>query len=290
MAHARLTHPTRPTLEFRQAQTDDETTEAVTNIASDLGTGNPPLVHVETRERSRSIQGRVTAPRRARNDADTSDWEQSLANYLDRLESHVDELQGFGGTTGEVSPGSGYTLVDDERDESLNVVYHRMDWTLKNGQPYDVEFSLDLTVGRGTFDNEPIERRNPTVQSDMDVAARVGGVDLTGLRQMQVSREFDVETMAVYNPGSAENNDVKATGGTQQQIVFEGTLTGTRAEREAAEDSLRGLEDGSRVSFETRFPGYSLDGFVTSFESGVESRFGTRMHQFTLQFMEGEKA
>lgn len=283
MTHARLTHPDRPTLEFRQPQQDTDNQESETNIMTDLGSDSKPLVHITTKQRSRSIRGTVTGPRRAANDPNTSDWRQALANYVDVLESHVDEFQGF-------HPESGYTFEDDVKSESLNAVYHGLSWTLSKGSPYEVEFEADVTIGRGTFESDRVRRRNPTVQSGMSVAARVGGVELPGLRRMEVSREFPVETKAVYDKDSAENNDVAASEGVQQQVVFEGTHSGSRSARRSADAALAGLQDGSQYSFETAFPGYSLDGFVVGYETAFEARFGKQRHDYTLRFVEGEPA
>lgn len=283
MTHARLTHPDRPTLEFRQPQSDTDTQDSNPNIMTDLGSDSKPLVHIESKERSRTLRGVVTGQRRAASDPDTDDWRQALANYIDVLESHVDEFQGF-------HPESGYTFEDDVKNESLNAVYHGVSWTLSKGSPYEVEFEADVTIGRGTFESDRVRRRNPTVDSGMSVAARVGGVDLPGLRRMQVNREFEIDPKGVYNKSSAENNDVKASDGVQQQVVFEGTHSGSRSARRSADAALAGLQDGSQYSFETAFPGYVLDGFVVGYETAFEARFGKQRHDYTLRFVEGEPA
>lgn len=282
MPHARITHPSRPTLEFRQGQTDSDSREAVTNIAREIGVERPPLVHVITQERTRQLRGRVTAPRRARNDSDTSDWQQALANYIDQLESHCDEFQGFG--------SSAYTFEDDIRSDSFNVIFEGVEWTLTPGSPYEFVYDLSLIIGRGVMESKPIQRRNPTVQTGMNVPATVGGHDLAGLREMKVSRDVGFSPNAVYDTDSAENNDVVPEDGVQHRIVFRGTHTGSDSQRATADDNLQSLIDGNQVTFQTRFPGYALDGFVTGYETNLESRFGTQSHQFALTFVEGQRA
>ena len=280
MPHTRLTHPTRGTLEFRQTQTDEERREAVGSIAAELGVDRPPLVHIQTRDRTRSLRGRVTGPRRAAADPDTDDWQQALANYVGLLESHVSEFQ-----------GTGYTFEDDIRDVSVNAVYHSLEWTLKPGAPYEIEFDCGITIGRGTFGTRGLDRRTPTVDTSMDVAARVDGKDLPGLRQMAVSRSFGINPNPVYNRTSAENNDVVATEGVRHEISFEGTHTGTDAERTAADDALHALiGQQTPVTFETRFPGYNVEGYVMGYNSTLEARFGTGSHHYSLRFIEGTKA
>lgn len=279
MPHASISHPRRGTLEFRQAQQDDDTQTADANVISDTGSGLPPLVHVESRERDRSIRGLVTAPRRAEADPDTNDWQQALANYVVRLERHVDVLQ-----------GDGYTFTDDIRGESVNAVYHTVEWTLNAGRPYEVDFTAELTVGRGVFPSEPVDIPSVTVDTSMNVAARVGGVDLPGLRQMRVRREFSVDVTPLYNKDSAESNDIQASGSVQHQVSFDGTHTGTDSQRAAADDDLEALIGDASTTFETRFPGYSLDGAVMEYESNLESTFGTNMHQYSLRFLEAREA
>lgn len=278
MPHARLSHSTRPTLEFRQSQVDEDRREAVGNIMPLLADGDPPLVHIETRERERSIRGRVTAPRRAANDGTTSDWLQALANYVDLLESHLTEFQ-----------GDGYTFTDDIRSESFRVIYHSLEWTLSPGSPYEFEFDVGLSVGRGALESRAIQQRDPTVNTSMTVPATVGGHDLPGLRDLRVSRSFAKTVKPVYDKTSAQNNDVIGDEGVRHEFVYEGTHTGSNSARATADANLAALE-GTQATLKTRFPGYSLDGYVLNYDSNLEARFGTNSHHFTLRFIEGEPA
>lgn len=278
MSHARLTHPSRPTLEFRQGQTDSDQRQAVTNVANQIGSDLPTLVHIQTKEGERQIDGRVTAPRRARNDGSTSDWQQALANYVDLLEAHCDEFQGLG-----------YTLVDDVRSTSKRVIYESVEWSIGQGRPFDLEYTCNFKIGRGTLDEKAIERRNPTVNSGMSVAATVDGNDLPGLREMRVRREVGIDVRAIYDADNAENNDAIAEAGEQQQITFRGTHTGSDATRAAADSTLEALLGAGQVTFTTRFPGYAVDGFVTGYDSDLESRFGANSHHFSLQFIIGDR-
>lgn len=279
MPHARITHPSRPTLEFRQGQRDADTREAVASVAPELATDRNPLVHIQTRNRQRQITGRVTAPRREANDSNTSDWEQALANYVDELEAHCDEFQGF----------DGYTFTDDIRSESFPVVFESVEWTLAPGAPYEIEYDLNLLIGEGVLESRSLDLREPTVDTSMSVAGRVGGEDLPGLREFQVARTLEFDTNALYGKDSAANNDIVAQEGVQHELVFRGTHTGSDSTRAAADSALESLI-GTQVTFETRFPGYDLDGFVLGYDSNLEQRFGTQSHQYVLRFIEGERA
>lgn len=279
MTGARLTHPTRSTLPFHQRQSDEQTTEAVANIANELGVDRPSLVQTETREVDRQIRGRVTAPRRSR-DSGTADWVQSLADYVDLLESHVDEYQGFG-----------YTLEDDDLNISKKCVLESVEWTLTPGQPYEFEYTATVKVGEGTFETDTISRRNPTVNTGMNVLLRIDGVDLPGFRDLRSSRSIGTEPKAVFDRSTAENNDIVVNEGTQQSFTFEGTHTGTKTERANAHNTLENLAaTKDPVTLETRFPGYSIDGFVTAYGPTQESRFGNSLNHYQVEFVRGTRA
>lgn len=280
MSHARLTHPDRPTLSFNQVQTDADEREAVANIARELAADRPALVHIQTRSRRRTLSGRVTAPRRARNDGTTSDWRQALANYVDRIEAHVDEFQG----------APGYTFEDDIRNDSFNVVLESAEWALTQGNPYEFEYDITLLIGRGVFESQPIDLQNPTVGSPSDVIATVDGNDLPGLREMRGAKSLSFDESALYDKQSAENNEIVAEEGVEHRVTIRGTHTGSDATRAAADDNLQALIGGGQVTLSTNFPGYDIDGFVLGYNSDLESRRGTRSHDYDLTFIEGTPA
>lgn len=278
MTEFRLTHPSRPTLEFRQTQSDRSQRKAVTDIATILGTDQKPLVHVTTRERERTLQGRVTGPRRAQNDPNESDWRQALANYVDLLEAHLDEFQ-----------GEGYTFEDDVRDESLNAVYTDLTWTLSGGSPYEFTFEVTLAVGEGVYEARPIDQRDPVV-SDLggNVAATVGGHDLPGLREMQVTRSVGFEVTPVYNRSTAENNLITPSEGTEQRINFRGVHTGTESARATADSNLDALIGQGETTFVTAFPGYDLDGTVLNYDPELSAQRAGNSHTYELEFIESD--
>jgi len=149
MSHARLTHPSRPTLEFIQGQQDEYNRDAVANIVREIGTDRTSLVHTETREGRRTIRGSVSGLRRARNDTSTSDARQALANYVDELEAHVDEFQG----------DPGYQLVDDQLGYSKSAILESVEWSVTPGQIYEFDYEASAVVGQGVFESKAIDRR-----------------------------------------------------------------------------------------------------------------------------------
>jgi len=284
MTDYRITHPSRDTLEFRQVQSDEDQTEAVANIATDIGVDRPPLVHNEARDRTRDLQGRVTAPRRAANDSDTSDWEQALANYAVLLEAHVDDRQGSHDSSR--FPG-GYTFEDDVRGESLRAALTETAWTIFEGQPNELAFEATLEIGTSAMVNGDIDPKTANVDTSMDVMAKVGGEDLPGFRRMRVQRSVDIDPEPLYDASTAEDNQIVPETSVEHRITFEGTLTGSESSRATKDGNLNGLLDKDQVTFETRFPGYSLDGFVLNYDSTESADFGPEMHQYSLTFIEG---
>lgn len=278
MAHARITDGTN-TLEFRQAQTDEDQREAVADITAELGVDRPPLVHVRSRERTRTVEGRVTAPSAARDDATTDNWRTALARYVARLEAFCTDHQGLG-----------YTFEDDLRDKQFPVVYHRLAWRLSGGQPYEVQFELELATGEGVLPGQPLTIPNVSPDTSLPTAARVDGVDLPGLRQLSVERAFEYEVDPLYDKSTASNNQVRATSGVQHRIQFQGTHTGDRTTRRQADDELQALIGAGELDFETRFPGYTKTGKVLNYETTDEAGFADNQHHYTLSFLEAINA
>lgn len=280
MSHVRLTHPTRPTLEFLQPQQDEYSREAVANIAAELGTDRPPLVHTETREGNRAIRGNVTAPRREAADPDTSDWQQALANYVAELEAHVDEFQ-----------GDGYTLEDDQLGIEKSAVLERVEWSMSPGRIYEFDYDVGVIVGRGTFESATINTDAPTVNTSLSTMLRVDGEPLPGFRDYRVEKSLGQETRAVFDRDSAENNDVIINEGPRRSVAFEGVITGTVSERQTKDAALDAkVATADPITLETHFPGYSIDGFVTAYSSTFEGQRGNNSHRYRLEFIEGRRA
>ncbi|AFH22175.1 hypothetical protein OSG_eHP18_00090 [environmental Halophage eHP-18] len=268
MPDARLTHTTRATLPFRQRQQDDDETTAQANITKQVGVDSDPLVHTETRERSQPVRGLATGSR------------QDLADYADKLEAHVGEFQ-----------GDGYTYEDDLLNTSVQCILERIKWSLKPGRTDSLQYEADLQIGRGTMEAQPIRRRNPTYNASMTPMLRVDGIDLPGMRSYELERTVGAEVNAVFDRSTAENNDIVVNEGESTQITFEGTLTGPLSSRESTDNQLRALAPTSDpVTLETKFPGYSLDGYVLEYVSRQRGNMGEQRHDYRIVFVEGIKA
>lgn len=281
MAHARLTHPTRETVPFHQGQTDEYSRQAVASVVRNIGDNTQPLVNTETREANRSATGSVTARRRAANDPDTSDGRQALANYVDRLEAAVDEFQG----------DPGYTLVDDQLGYARTGILESVSWSLTPGRPDELDYEAAFVEGQGVFEERTVTRENPTYDTGMDVYATVDGETLPGMRQYQLERAITLKPKAIFDRDSAENNDIVVEEGPQRRITFQGLISGPTADRETKDQALEAtVATKTKIQFDTKFPGYTVEGFVTAYQSTLEQQRGGNAHRYRLEFTEGERA
>lgn len=286
MTHARLTHPTRPTIEFRGGQQSDQQREAVANVTNELATDRTPLVHTETRDVRFAERGTATGLRRAAGDPDTTDARQALANYAVELEAHVDEFQG----------DPAYSYVADQTGDETNAVLESVEWSLTPGRTYELDYEASIIAGRSTFAAEGITPEDVTVGPATGPMLRVDGVACPGMRDYRVATSIGVETSAIFNRSTAENNDVLPGEGRQRRVSFEGVHTGTRSERATADAALNDLlATKTNITLETTFPGYSMDGFLIGYNSTFSQNRSfddatEGSHQYRIEFVEGQRA
>jgi hypothetical protein len=279
MSHIRLTHPDRATLTFRQGQQDSFERDTVANAISEIATDRPTLVHTETREGTRTIRGSVTGLKRKR-DSGASDAVQAIADYADKLESHVDEFQ-----------GDGCQLIDDQLDIQKRGILESIEWSLSPGRIYELEYEATVRLGRGTFESRSITRRKPSVDTGQTPMLIVDGNDLPGMRDYRMNRNVGVKVNAVFDRDSAEDNGIIFNQGQQQTIVFEGEHTGTLTERQNADAALEAITPTKNsVTLDTKFPGYDLDVFVTNYESTLEQQRGGNSHRYRIEMIQGTRA
>jgi len=286
--HARLTHPVRPTLEFRGGQSSETQREAVASVTNELATDRKPLVHTETRDVRHTERGTATGMRRAQNDPDTSDAYQALANYAVELEAHVDEFQG-------ASVDDGYTYENDQTDTGHPAVLESIEWSITPGRRYELDYEGSIIVGNGTMSAEDISPESVTVGATFDAMLRLDGIELPGFRDYRIATSIGVDPNPVFNRESAANNDIINTEGQQRRVAFEGVHTGTQTGRAADDAALSDrLATKENVTLETRFPGYSMGGYLVGYNSTFEQNraFGATpgSHRYRIEFVEGQRA
>ncbi len=274
-----LQHPSVGTLELRRAQQDERNEDTQPEIFNDPAVDSPPLVLVAERTGSYTMEGTVTAPKLSQDSAFSDDWRQALAEWIVKFESFCYELQ-----------GAGYDLVDTHRNKTVPVVLNRTQWRLTAGAPYEIEWEIEVDVGEGVLPQEPRTEKTANIQSAMTVPASVGGFDLPGLRDMTVQREFDVDPNARAFEDTAESNIIIGDSGVMHQIRYRGEFAGTATERQTFDSDINSLIGDEGRTFQTRFPGYSVDGVVLNFRSDFQAQFAGNKHNYELEFLESEPA
>jgi len=172
MAHLTLTHPERTDFDLPQGQNDEYTREALTDImAGTTSEHDPTGIFTKGRQAERSVTGRMTATNGSENFMRTD-----MAEFIDGLESRVDQFQ-----------GDGYTLVDSQLDESIPVILTAASWRFNRGQPYEIEYDMTAQVGTGTNKNNEMFERNPNPNSGMNTYLEIDGIELGDRVEDQLS-------------------------------------------------------------------------------------------------------
>jgi hypothetical protein len=225
------------------------------------------------------MEGTVTAPKLSQDSAFSSDWRQALAEWIVKFESFCYELQ-----------GAGYDLVDNNRNKTVAVVLERTQWRLTAGAPYEIEWEIEVRLGEGVLPQDARTEKTANVQTSMTVPASVGGFDLPGLRDLTVERSFEVNENALAFEDTAENNLIVADSGVSHRIRYRGEFAGTATERQQFDSDINSLIGDEGRTFQTRFPGYSVDGVVLTFRSDFQAQFAGNKHNYELEFLESEPA
>jgi len=266
------------TLVFEGAQQDERGETANPNLYNDPTDARPPQVHVDVRESEISVNGRLSAPRLAQRAEYDDDWRTALAEWVVQYESFCTQFQ-----------RPGYTFTDPLRNISRTVVMDSAEWTINAGAPYEIQYRTNLITGEAVLEAEDVAEKAANPQPRSDPMGVLGGTDLTGLTSMTVARSFDTEVnpRAYTGIGTATENEIVAQSGVTHRIEYEGQFEGTRAERQTFDNDLDALVGTEETTFQTAFPGYSIDGSLLDYNSNYAAETGTKMHAYTLEFLEG---
>lgn len=266
------------TLVFDGAQQDERGETANPDLYNDPDVEQAPKVHIDVRESEISVNGRLTAPRLAERPEYSNDWRTALAEWVVQYESFCTQFQ---------QPG--YTFVDPLRDISRNVIMDQAEWSINAGAPYEIQYRTNLITGEGVLSKKDVAEKTANPQPVSDPMGILGNTDLTGLTSMSVIRSFDTEVnpRAYTGIGTATKNEVVANSGVTHRVEYEGQFEGTRQERQDFDNALDSLVGTEQTTFQTAFPGYSLDGTLLNYNSNYGAETGTKMHAYTLEFLEG---
>jgi hypothetical protein len=89
---------------------------------------------------------------------------------------------------------------------------------------------------------------------------------------------------------SPSENLIKDTAGATRRITIVGRATGTKTERNSFDQAIRDhIGQDTTVSYQTAFPGHSLDVMVANYESSRQAG-RTRLGEYSLDLIEGDAA
>lgn len=202
------------------------------------------------------LSGRVTAIRLASNPDYPLDEREALSDWLQRFESLVSAEQ-----------GTGFELVDEERDRSINVIVTTASHTISYGEPFEASWSLDIERGEGVLTDAT---RSPT-SATPNSTETLGGTDLGTITEKQTEKQIDVETSPI---AFADTSDTVITpnSGVIRQVTIAGRVGGTLTELRSFDETLRdyvGRED--TLSYQTAMPGTTHDVLVDSYDSTLSA-------------------
>lgn len=211
-----------------------------------------------------SLSGKATGGVISQQPGYSSDRDTALAEWIHDFESLCSPLQ-----------GTGYTLVDDERNRSINVLVSEVSWNRKGGETGEVSWSLRATRGEGVMD---VGGRSATSRVSIGTEALVDGgtsYNLGALREKRVTKSIKLKPYPIALTGT-DSVAIAAEEGVVRTVVYQGVKYGTMAELRSFDSAIRGLLGRDKtVVYEHVFPGHRqrvmLDNYDSYFREGQVS-------------------
>lgn len=261
-----------------QVQISDDTLDTNADTFPAVGqSSDKTFVSVLEELEAFSLTGLVTAPRlsgQTTPNSYNSDWRTALAEYIQRGEAFAQSAQ-----------GTGYTLQDRDRDRTaLNVLIEDFTWTYEKGAVFQVSYELTLRRGLGVLPDANVSVGSATPQATGNVPALAGN-NLDGFERIECSKRMELSSAPIAFGGAGENT-VSAEGGMVREWSYSGRKSGTEAQRNSFDDTIRGLVDDSTKTFQTVMPGYSATVKAVDFESGRRAESGADSHEYSVTVRE----
>lgn len=178
--------------------------------------------------------------------------------------------------------GAGVTVDDDERDRSLTATVTEGSWTLAQGAPYQVLWSLTLQRGDGVATSTA---RSPSTQTP-GTSTTLGGEDLGSIREKRTELKIDVQTTPLAF-GDVDATIIVPESGTLRRVTIDGRRSASASTLRSFDDTLRGYLGGnSQQTYQTAFPGTSHDVVVASYDSTFTAGSPSVL-EYSLSLIEG---
>lgn len=241
-------------VDLYQAQESELASQANVNVTSipTLGADEQIITALE-RQESPALSGTTTGIRLSGLSEYSSDPVTALAEWTQEFESLCNEAQ-----------GSGWTLVDDERNDSIQVLVTEAGWTrVETGAALEVGWTLQGERGDGVLNDQA---RSPTGASPNTVET-LDGTDLGSVdeKRTTITAEMGVFPIAL---GDASDSVITPEGGQVREVSMSGRIGGSTSELRSFDDTLRGLVGGNtQATYQTAFPGTTHDVVVGDYAS-----------------------
>lgn len=253
--------------------------EDKSNLQGEVDVQNPPTLDSDdallsglTIQEDVELTGKTTGLRLSRQSGYSNDPKVALAEWVQKAIAFVNGNQ-----------GTGYTLQSTERDRSIPGVVASFGWVRSEGSPLEVDWDITFKRGEGVMASEPISTGPAQPQS----TATLDGMNLQHLKQWREQKQQSFDPAPVTLADSADSTIQAADSGAIRRIILTGTYTGTIAERKQFDNKFQNLVGQDEiVTYQSAFPGHSLDVMVSSYESTREAGH-TRLGSYTLELYQG---
>lgn len=221
--------------------------------------------------------------------ADDNDWPDdpltALARWTHTFENFVNSGQ-----------GSGYDLVDEDRDRTIRGFIENATWQRFTGSPYEVEWNLTfhrggvIDVSRDVLESE-VETNDRFIVSSSEVEEKGQdiSVELKNPTNYSVSRRQEMRLFPIpqYSLPDYDANEIASISGVLRQITITGEIVGDADARNKFDSDMRSLVGGNQaVVIQTAFPGYKLGGAIEFYDSPREAG-QTKLNEYRIRLVQG---
>jgi len=226
-----------------------------------------------TQQQGSELTGKATGIRLSNQSGYSNDPVTALAEWVQKVMSLINGKQ-----------GTGFELVHDEREQTLNVGLVNFKWTRTSGAKFEVNWRLTYRIGEGIMVQEDTAP-NPANPSS---SWSLGGVDLQYPEAYFEEKFSGVVTEPVAFASSPTENLLSTFTGASRKVVISGTYTGTQEKRNEFDRSIRELiGQDNIVTYSSAFPGHELDVMVSSYESTRQAGT-TKKGDYFIELFEGK--
>lgn len=261
-------------LRLWQAQEDQSSTKGGVETNSVFGTDSDRAL-LTGLEKVDSFQysGLVSGIRLSQQSGYSNDPLTALAEWVAKFETVVNANQ-----------GTGWTLDDQERGRTINVVARQVGWQRLQGANYEVEWDLDVLWGQGEMDS--LSRSPDSVSPSADTQATLSGTSLGSIEATRQQKRQRLKMFPIAFADSGEN-DTLAQSGAIREIILRGVKTGSQSTLNTFASDIRSLIGQDQiVDFSSAFPGRTKQVMVDDFET-TRSAGVPRQQPYTLKLIEG---